>query len=508
MPFHDPSHPVRLLHGPSNPVRLLMVEDSPEDAELIVDQLALAGLHVETRRVESEADLDAALDEFAPHLILSDLSLPGYSGHDALAFVRRRSPATPFIYVSGTIGEEAAIEALKNGAADYILKQNTARLAAAVERALRDAQVERERRQAEAELIRAQRMESLALLTGGLGHDLRNVLQPLLIVPSIIRDHADKPQLLRLADLVHDCASRGLDMVGSMLSFARGDGEDHAEIEIDVLLGALRLMLQGSLPRRVELVVEGTGEGLVMKGNRTQIQQSMLNLALNGIQAMPDGGTLTISAELASADTLVLAVSDTGIGMDQATQDKLFTPFFTTKAEGTGLGLHSCRRIVEHHGGSIGVHSTSGKGTRFELHFPVAGSGDPCDEPLPRGNGERLLIVDEQAARAIRLSRTLEAHGYRTGVANDGASALQDIATSGAPDAVAVDAGLNLLSTVQTLGELERRHPDCPILVLYSPGARPERGDYPANLQLEFISRDSGLGEMLHALCTALAPAD
>lgn len=498
MPLHDPSHPVRLL----------MVEDSPEDAELIVDQLLQAGLVIETRRVEDEAALGEALDAFSPHLVLSDLSLPGYCGHKALAFVRERSPSTPFIYVSGTIGEETAIEALKKGASDYILKQNTARLAAAVERALREAQIEQDRRQAESELIRAQRLESLALLTGGLGHDLRNVLQPLLIVPSIIRDHADQPQLLRLADLVHDCATRGLDMVGSMLSFARGDGEEHAEIQIDALLDALRLMLQGSLPRRVGLVVEGMGDGLSMKGNRTQIQQSLLNLALNGLQAMPDGGTLTISARMDDSDTLVLGVADTGIGMDRATLDRLFTPFFTTKAEGTGLGLHSCRRIVEHHGGSIDIDSTPGVGTRFDLHFPVAGSADPCDEPMPRGSGERLLIVDEQAARAVRLSRTLEAHGYQVGVANDGASALQDIATSGVPNVVAVDAGLSLLSTVQTLGELERRHPQCPVLVLHAPGIRPERGDYPANLTLEFVSRTSSVAELLHALCRALSRSD
>ncbi|TXK62674.1 response regulator [Alkalisalibacterium limincola] len=199
MPFRDPKHPVRVL----------LVEDSPEDAELVTGQLEDAGLCFTAERVEDGDALARALDEFQPDLILSDLSLPGYSGHEALALVRQRSPVTPFIFVSGTIGEETAIEALQQGAADYILKQNMARLAAAAERAVREAEVARERRQAEAELLRAQRMESLALLTSGLGHDLRNVLQPLLIVPSIIRDHSDKPQLVKLADLVHDCAAEG-----------------------------------------------------------------------------------------------------------------------------------------------------------------------------------------------------------------------------------------------------------------------------------------------------------
>jgi signal transduction histidine kinase len=413
MAFHDPKHPVRVL----------LVEDSPEDAELITGQLEDAGLHFVFERVEDGEALSQALDEFQPELILSDLSLPGYSGHEALALVRQRSPDTPFIFVSGTIGEETAIEALRQGAADYILKQNMARLAAAAERAVREAQAERERRLAEAELLRAQRMESLALLTSGLGHDLRNVLQPLLIVPSIIRDHADTPQLLKLADLVHDCASRGLDMVGSMLSFARGDGSADEEIDVDTLLDALRLMMQGSLPRQVELKLEGRGRGLNLRANRTEIQQCLLNLTLNAAQAMPEGGTIRVVARPGENHIVVLAVSDTGVGMDQDTQDQLFTPFFTTRTDGTGLGLHSCRRIIESHGGWIELASSPGAGTTFELHLPSAHA--PADDgAIAGGHGQRVLVVDEDPSRAHRLGRRLEARGYRVVLAGDGATAL------------------------------------------------------------------------------------
>lgn len=495
MPFHDPKHPVRVL----------LVEDSPEDAELVIGQLEDAGLCFTAQRVEDGDALSRALDEFQPHLILSDLSLPGYSGHEALALVRQRSPATPFIFVSGTIGEETAIEALQQGAADYILKQNMARLAAAAERAVREADVARERRQAEAELLRAQRMESLALLTSGLGHDLRNVLQPLLIVPSIIRDHSDTPQLAKLADLVHDCASRGLDMVGSMLSFARGDGSPDEEFDVDSLLDAVRMMMQGSLPRKVELKLDGKGMGLKLRANRTEIQQCLLNLALNAAQAMPEGGTLRVLAREGVNGAVVLAVSDTGVGMDKDTQERLFTPFFTTKSDGTGLGLHSCRRIVESHGGWIELESSPGQGTTFELHLPSAQQLD--DDPVSSGQGQRLLIVDEDPSRAHRLARRLERHDYRVVVAGDGASALQHIESAGLPDAVVIDSGLSLLTTVQTLGELERRHGRGPVLVLTGQGSGTAPGDYPEGLNLHFVERNGSSQGVLRVLAKALAPA-
>ncbi len=164
----------------------------------------------------------AALEDFDPHIVLSDLSMPGFSGQRALDLLRERDEDLPFIFVSATLGEEAAIEALRNGATDYILKQNPARLARRYAARLREADAQRARRRAEAELIRAQRFESLAMLAGGLSHDLRNLLQPLLLAGDSLQDYQDDPRLARLGRLVRDCGKRGLDMVQSMLSFARG----------------------------------------------------------------------------------------------------------------------------------------------------------------------------------------------------------------------------------------------------------------------------------------------
>jgi CheY-like chemotaxis protein len=189
--------------------RVLFVEDSPEDAELLQMQLEDAGLAADFMRVDEESALRGALATFHPDIVLSDLSMPGFSGHDALRVVRASAPRLPFIFVSGTIGEDVAVAALQEGANDYILKHNSVRLPAAVDRALREARTEAERARAEAELMRSQRLESMALLAAGLSHDLRNILQPLLIVPELIAQRSDDPRLHQLATVVAECGRRG-----------------------------------------------------------------------------------------------------------------------------------------------------------------------------------------------------------------------------------------------------------------------------------------------------------
>src|SRR5689334_11387319 len=200
------------------PIRLLVVEDSELDAELIVDELAGDGLVVDWRRVEAEREFVAALDETAPDVIISDLSMPNFSGYRALELARAHAPDTPFLFVSGTMGEEAAVEAVRSGATDYVLKHSMTRLASSVRRALREAEERTARSHAEKSLLRAQRYEGLALLASGLSHDLRNVLQPITMGASMLLE-LDDARARKIGRLVQDCAERGLDIVTSMLTF-------------------------------------------------------------------------------------------------------------------------------------------------------------------------------------------------------------------------------------------------------------------------------------------------
>ena len=485
------------MSGQGHKVRILQVEDSALDAELVLTELDHDGLAYEVTLVEDEAAYVEALDNFAPDIVLSDLSMPVFSGERALQILRDRGSDIPFIFISGTLGEESAIEALRNGATDYILKQNTARLASAVRRALREAEEQRARERAEQELIRAQRFESLALLAGGLSHDLRNLLQPLLLAGDTLEDYADDPRLARLGALVRDCGRRGLEMVSSMLSFARG-ARRAERVKLGALLDALNLLLQGSVPRTVRMEVDLFDPEVAFEGNHTELQQCLLNLSLNAIQAMPDGGLLRIETELVSLPDdffvegeqkvpgryLRLSVIDTGQGMPPEVLERLFEPFFTTKSGGTGLGLLSCKRIVASHGGLMRVRSVVGEGTQFHLYLPLqALEGDQAESQAMdaslQGEAERVLVVVEEAVQLSLLVDTLDAYGYQAGASQSGTAALQWIEAHGVPDLVVMDADMNLFTGVRTLAALLDHGYTGGVLLLARPDAPPNLDELP-----------------------------
>ena len=496
---------------PLGPLRILLVEDSPEDAELVVDQLLEAGLQIEFERVDNEPAMRSALEAWMPDIVLSDLSMPGFSGYYALHILRELRPSVPFIFVSGTMGEETAVEALQHGANDYIIKHQPARLPSAVARLVRETRSERERLRVEDELMRAQRLESLALLAAGLSHDLRNILQPLLIIPDLIRDRSDDPKIIRLADVIAECGRRGHEMVESMLSFVRGSRQPSERIVLQRLFQAVGMLLKSSLPRNAELHLEVSDDRIAIEANYTELQQVLLNLALNAIQAMPDGGTLSLIAERVAGteDKVRIRVSDDGIGMDEATVKRLFTPFFTTKSDGTGLGLVSCHRIVESIGGQIQVQSQLGEGTTFELLLPMFEcSGDEDAEPVESnrvGHGERLLVVDDEATRLSLLGNALSSQGYRMRLASDGAVAMRHLQEAGLPDVVLVDSGIPLLSAGQLLAEMQAMGYRGPAIVLEDANAPAfADGEAPSGISVHVLPKPLEMQRVFRAVADAL----
>ena len=503
-------------------IRVLQVEDSELDAELVLAELDADSIGYEVRLVDDEASFVAALVEFKPHIVLSDLSMPGFSGQHALELLRKHDEDLPFIFVSATLGEEAAIEALRNGATDYILKQNPARLASAVRRALGEVEARKASRRAETELIRAQRFESLAMLAGGLSHDLRNLLQPLLLAGDSLQDYQDDPRLARLGKLVRDCGKRGLDMVHSMLSFARG-ARRAEQVRVGALFSAFDLLMQGSVPRTVAMELAIGDPELSFEGNHTELQQCLLNLCLNAIQAMPDGGSLRIEtsqAQLAAdfflpgepprlGHYLRIGVIDSGPGMDQKVLEHLFEPFFTTKEGGTGLGLLSCKRIVDSHGGVMRVDSTPGRGTRFDLYLPLEALTVDADQPDQQdsleGAAERVLVVVEEAGQLSLLADTLDAYGYQAHASQSGTAALQWIEAGGLPDLVVLDADMNLFTGVRTLAALIERGYTGAVILLARPGAPPDLHELPSLEHLCVIDKPVTTQVLLRTLRKALA---
>jgi signal transduction histidine kinase len=502
-------------------IRVLQVEDSALDAELILAELDADNISYEVRLVDDQERFLAELEAFKPHIVLSDLSMPGFSGQRALELLRQRDEDMPFIFVSATLGEEAAIEALRKGATDYILKQNPARLASAVRRALTEAESRRTSRLAEKELIRAQRFESLAMLAGGLSHDLRNLLQPLLLAGDSLQDYQDDPRLARLGQLVRDCGKRGLDMVQSMLSFA--GGARHAEqVELGKLFSAFGLLMQGSVPAKIVMEMAIDDPELSFEGNHTELQQCLLNLCLNAIQAMPDGGSLRVEASRAElsedfflheeqpqgGDYLRISVIDSGPGMDNDVLERLFEPFFTTKETGTGLGLMSCKRIVGNHGGVMRVDSKPGRGTRFDLYVPlealVEDTAQSDDLSTLEGSAERVLVVVEEAAQLSMLADTLDAYGYQAHPSQSGTAALQWIEAGGLPDLVVLDADMNLMTGVRTLAALVEQGYNGGVILLSRPGESPDLNELPPLEHLYVVNKPLATPDLLRILRKAI----
>jgi signal transduction histidine kinase len=512
-----------IMAAAGDPIRILLVEDSELDAELIVDHLLGDGLAVDARRIEDEASFASALEEFRPDVIISDLSMPQFSGYRALELARRTAPDIPFIFVSGTMGEEAAVEAVRSGATDYVLKHSMARLASSVRRALREAEDRKARSSAEQNLFRAQRYEGLALLASGLSHDLRNVLQPISMGAKMLLEENDE-QVRKVGALVQDCAQRGLDIVTSMLTFARGARNTTEKVKVAALFEGLGYLLRGSVPRNVSLVIERPPSDLEIEGNYTELQQCLLNLSLNALQAMPDGGTLELGATLCELDHkffmetesarpgayLKISVKDTGIGMSEEIKSNLFKAFFTTKKEGTGLGLLSCRRILDNHLSYLRVDSEPGRGSTFSVYLPLLQSGAAVDSTaeMPLGTGQRVLIVMEEAGTLSLLSDTLRSHAYAVSAAKNGAAALQEIDAYGLPDLVLMEAEMSLMTGVRTLAALLEQDFKGPVIMMVRSGVNPIIDDLPPVERVRFIEKPVDTGTLLRVVAEELGGAN
>lgn len=335
-----------------------------------------------------------------------------------------------------------------------------------------------EKKQVEAQYLRAQRMEGIGTLAGGIAHDLNNMLTPItMAVDLLARSLRDKAQQ-SLLEVLRTSAARGADMVKQILLFARGAEGIQGVLQPKHVLNDIVKMLQHTFPKSVEIDVSLSQDLWTISGDPTLIHQVLLNLCVNARDAMPRGGRLTISAANVVLDDqyarmhpqakpgryVVARVADTGAGVPAPIVDKIFDPFFTTKGpgKGTGLGLATVLGIVKGHGGFIDVLSEMGKGTQFSIYLPAleAGTIAPAKEvqvDLPPGAGEMILVVDDEAGIRDITQATLEAHGYRVVTASDGAEAVALYSQNrGAIQAVLMDMMMPVMDGPATVRALQR----------------------------------------------------
>lgn len=301
-----------------------------------------------------------------------------------------------------------------------------------------------EKKQLEINFLRAQRIESIGTLAGGVAHDLNNVLTPILLAVETLLSKPIDDTTRDLLTMIESNAKRGADMAHQVLTFARGAEGGRVLLDPRRLIKEVEVIVRATFPPSIRLHTSVPRGLRQVMGNATQLHQVLINLCVNARDAMPGGGILGITAENISLEEVsalthphakpgtfvVIRVSDTGSGMPPDVMERVFEPFFTTKdiGKGTGLGLATATGIMKGHGGFVEVSSEVDKGSTFRVYLPVA---EPQPDRrveyrrrLPRGNGQLVLVVDDEGSIREMARKMLEDHGYRAITAQDGGEAL------------------------------------------------------------------------------------
>lgn len=407
--------------------RILLLEDCREDAEL-------------TRRLLHSCDVTLAIDlvEFKTVLvserfdcILADYSLPRASDYEALEVAKKLAPGTPFIYLSGLMSDESGVEAMKRGASDFLEKSRPLRLPLAIIEAIEKTRLKRE-------ILRAQRMDSIGLLASGLSHDLRNHLSPAVFVLAMIRNYLPEHQQ-KLIDQADLRLQKALELQNQVIAFVRGETGPSVLINILPLIEQTLLLARETPPKNCVLRIETRNGIPKILGEWTRLQQVFLNLLVNAQQAMSGGGEITVhvdcvtlhganvqtSNEPVSGDFVRISIADQGEGIPGPVMARIFEPFYTTKKDGTGLGLSLSLEIIRSHQGYIDVSSIEGNGSTFIVLLPYQATlGSGSHEPMPPARGERILIVDDEESLLDLATIILGDNGYTVFRANSAAEAI------------------------------------------------------------------------------------
>jgi PAS domain S-box-containing protein len=339
----------------------------------------------------------------------------------------------------------------------------------------------------EGQFLRAQRMEAIGALAGGIAHDLNNVLAPILLSLEMLKARLDTEQDFKLLSSMETCAQRGADLVRQVLAFARGVEGQRFVVNPNHLVRDIQKITKETFPVNIAFEFKTSGALWTVTGDPTQLHQVIMNLCVNARDAMPDGGKLTLTMENLELDELqasmhpdskpgphvLLTVSDTGTGIPKAIQHKIFEPFFTTKetGKGTGLGLATSATIVKSHGGFITLYSEPGRGATFKVYLPANTAAQAPDglaiepSPFPRGNGELVLMVDDEESIRTAIQQTLEIFGYRVLLAIHGAEAVALYAQHRHDIAIVItDMAMPVMDGPATIAALKMMNPQVKII--------------------------------------------
>jgi PAS domain S-box-containing protein len=381
-----------------------------------------------------------------------------------------------------------------------------------------------EKKKLEAQVLRTQRMESIGTLAGGVAHDLNNSLTPILLAMGILREKAPNLESRAIIEKVEASVKHSAALIKQLLAFARGADGQHSEMDLRLLISDAAKFMQQTLPADVNLGTQIDGDLWPVVGNVTQITQVLLNLCLNARDAMPPGGghiniftqnlvvNETMQSSLPEATRgpyVLIAISDTGIGIRPENMDRIFDPFFTTKefGKGIGLGLSTVQGIVRGHHGFITVNSIMGQGTIFRIYLPAlpsrvkpafSGPSDTALAPVPAGHGEELLLIDDDPSVRDVVGHLLEKYNYRVTSASVGLEGLEAFSLrQNEIKLVITDLHMPGMSGATVIRALHAKDPDLRIIAISGNSKAPQLSEEITADRLMFLPKPLSAEKLL-----------
>ncbi|HUZ45802.1 MAG TPA: response regulator [Terriglobia bacterium] len=470
-------------------LRVLVIEDNLPDADLCLHDLKKEGFKISADIAQTQDEFMAFVHSEEYDLVLSDYNLRNWNALDAIRILRDKGKDIPFVLVTGSLGDEAAVECVKQGVSDYVLKDRRARLPVAIKRALREKAERESRRRLEEQLQQSQKMEAIGRLAGGVAHDFNNLLTVIAGYCQLLLDRLGPNDPMRTSvGQIKEAGDRAASLTRQLLAFSRKQVLAPQVLNLNQVVANMNKMLTRLIGEDVELVTICFPGLWRVKADPGQIEQVMMNLAVNARDAMPRGGKLTIETANANLDKnfpdqhfviipgsyVMLAVSDTGTGMNQEIRSRIFEPFYTTKelGKGTGLGLSTVYGIVKQSGGYIWVYSEPEKGTTFKVYLPRAEAD--AEEPKQaesvlrtQAGSETILLVEDNEAVRTFVRCVLEARGYRLLEAGGSEDALKAVERHAGPiHLLLTDVVMPRMSGTELALRIASLHPETKVLYM------------------------------------------